>query len=65
MADTISKKIIFSNEVYKILKKTTIDLNIDEDGKFTAESLGKALEFLLIEKKDIKIEDSVSSDDKK
>ena len=51
MQEKISKKIIFSNDVYKILKKTTVDLNIDGDGKFTPEALGEALEYLLIEKK--------------
>ena len=50
MSEKVSKKIVFSNDVYKILKKATIDLNIDGDGKFTPESLGRALEYLLIEK---------------
>jgi len=47
-AKEVTKKVVMSGKVLKLLKKTTIDLDIDNDGKFTPESYGIALEYLLM-----------------
>lgn len=53
-SDRITKRIAITQETYKKLKIKTIEMEIDEDGKFTPETLGKAIDFLINENEELK-----------
>lgn len=46
----ITKRIEFSEEVYKIIKKEVIELGLDNDGKMSPQMLGQALDSLILKK---------------
>ena len=55
-SDRINKRVAISQETYKMLKIKTIEMGIDDDGKFNAEILGKAIDSLIEEKEQLKSE---------
>lgn len=46
----VTKRIEFSEEVYKIIKKEVIELGLDNDGKMSPQMLGQALDSLILKK---------------
>lgn len=55
-SDRIIKRVTITQETYKKLKIKTIEMGIDEDGKFTPETLGKAIDFLINEIEELKMQ---------
>jgi hypothetical protein len=45
--EKITKRIAMSQDTYKYLKKMSIDLEIDNDGKFTPEVLGICIDEMI------------------
>lgn len=44
---SVTKKILITKDTYKILKKLTIDLDLDDDGKILPEMLGECVNYLV------------------
>ena len=48
----VTKRFFISEETYKKIKITAIELGLDDDGKMTPAILGKAIDFLVSREKD-------------